>query len=66
MSYDSFCAIHEDLLEWLLEAEDRLAAMEPLANELEAVKNQFEVNNDYMSELDKYQSTVGEVRLLQT
>jgi hypothetical protein len=61
LDYDSFCQLHEDVLEWLLEADDRLRSMQSVSNELLEVKAQFDVNSEYMSELDTHQKAVGEV-----
>ncbi len=64
LDYDTFCQLHEDVLEWLLEAEDKLSTMQSLSDELDVVKAQFSKNEDYMSELDAHQHcAVGEVRL---
>ena len=61
LDYETFCQLHEDVLEWLLESEDKLNSMESLSDNLEIVRNQFEVNSEYMSELDAHQKAVGEV-----
>lgn len=39
-NYDSFCAMYEDVFEWILDAVDQLKAMDDLANDLETIKIQ--------------------------
>lgn len=52
----------EEVLTWLLEAEDHLVAVNSLGQkQLETVKTRFYNHEDFMLELKTYQSTVGEV-----
>ena len=61
LHYDTFCHLHEDVLEWLLEAEDKLNAMAKVSSNLSLAKKQFDDNSEYMAELDTHQRVVGEV-----
>ena len=55
----------EEVLSWLLEAEDHLVAVNSLGQKhLETVKTRFYNHEDFMLELKTHQSTVGEVSLL--
>ena len=55
----------EEVLTWLLEAEDHLVAVNSLGQkQLETVKMRFYNHEDFMLELKTYQSTVGEVSSL--
>ena len=58
---DKYCSSHEDVLEWLLEAEDRLHAMQKVSEGLDEIKVQFQVNSEYMAYLDTNQEAVGKV-----
>ena len=52
----------EEVLTWLLEAEDHLVAVNSLGQKhLETVKTRFYNHEDFMLELKTHQSTVGEV-----
>ena len=59
---EQYCSSHEDVLEWLLEAEDRLNSMEKVSDRLDEIKIQFQINSDYMQYLDTNQEAVGKVR----
>lgn len=61
LDYNSFCHLHEDVLEWLLEAEDKLKSMPAVSDNLMEAKRQFDDNAEYMAELDTHQKVVGEV-----
>lgn len=61
MDYDAYCHLHEDVLEWLLEAEDKLKSMPTVSSHLKVAKRQFDDNSEYMAELDTHQRVVGEV-----
>ena len=55
----------EEVLSWLLEAEDHLVAVNSLGQKhLETVKTRFYDHEDFMLELKTHQSTVGEVSCL--
>ncbi|KAG7153745.1 Utrophin-like [Homarus americanus] len=51
----------EEVLTWLLGAEDRLAAMPPIADTTEAVKDQFHDLEELMLELTSKQGGIGDV-----
>nr|XP_053632349.1 utrophin-like [Cherax quadricarinatus] len=51
----------EEVLTWLLGAEDRLAAMPPIAETTEAVKEQFHDLEELMLELTSKQGGIGDV-----
>ena len=61
LDYDTFCRLHEDVLEWLLESEDKLKSMQAVSDNLKEAKRQFDDNAEYMAELDTHQTVVGEV-----
>ena len=61
LDYNTFCQLHEDVLEWLIDAEDQLQAMESVSDNLDHIRCQFEDNSSYMAELDAHQKAVGEV-----
>ena len=57
-----YCASHEDVLEWLLEAEDHLDCDNSLGLKLlDVVKARFYNHEDFMKELKTHQGAVGEV-----
>lgn len=54
----------EEVLSWLLGAEDHLVAINSLGQKnLETVKTRFYNHEDFMLELKTHQSTVGEVSM---
>ena len=54
----------EEVLSWLLEAEDHLLSLHSLGQKhLETVKAKFYNHEDFMLELKSHQSAVGEVSL---
>ena len=61
LDYNTYCQLHEDVLEWLLEAEDKLKSMANVSDDLSLAKKQFDDNSGYMAELDTHQRVVGEV-----
>ena len=54
LDYDTFCQLHEDVLEWLLESEDKLKSMDSVSDNLDVARNQFEDNSEYMTELGMF------------
>ena len=53
----------EEVLSWLLEAEDHLMSLNSLGQKhLETVKSRFYNHEDFMLELKSHQNAVGEVR----
>ena len=61
MSYNTFCNIHEDVLEWLLDVEDKLKVMNSVGSELSVVKEQYHSNRSFLIEVESQDCSVGEV-----
>jgi hypothetical protein len=62
-SLAQYCSSHEEVLEWLLDVEDRLSSMPPVSDRLDEIKIQFQVHSDYMQYLDSNQEEIGKVNL---
>ncbi len=63
LTYDLFCAIHEDVLEWLLDVEDKLDAFPAVERtELSRARGQYQSNRAFLFEVEAQDSSVGEVR----
>uniref|UniRef100_A0A4W6ERW4 Dystrophin n=1 Tax=Lates calcarifer TaxID=8187 RepID=A0A4W6ERW4_LATCA len=60
-SLESYQAALEEVLTWLLSAEDGLQAQPPISNHVEEVKEQFHTHEGYMVELTTHQGSVGRV-----
>ncbi|KAM9836007.1 dystrophin-like [Aulostomus maculatus] len=60
-SLESYQAALEEVLTWLLSAEDGLQGQPPISNNVEEVKEQFHTHEGYMVELTTHQSSVGRV-----
>ena len=60
-AFEQYCASHEDVLEWLLEAEDKLKSWGDVPESLDEVKSQFQTNIVYMAYLKTNQEAVGKV-----
>uniref|UniRef100_A0A3P8UV04 Calponin-homology (CH) domain-containing protein n=1 Tax=Cynoglossus semilaevis TaxID=244447 RepID=A0A3P8UV04_CYNSE len=58
---DSYQTTLEEVLTWLLEAEDTLIIQEDVSTDVEEVKEQFHTHEKYMMELTAHQSSVGNV-----
>ena len=58
-----YCSSHEEVLEWLLDVEDRLKTMGKVSENLDQIKIQFQVHGDYMQYLDSNQEEIGKVNL---
>ena len=62
VSLASWTNVLEEVLSWLLEAEDHLLSLNSLGQkQLETVKSRFYNHEDFMLELKSHQSAVGEV-----
>ena len=62
-SLAKYCSSHEEVLEWLLDVEDRLNSMPSVSDKLDEIKIQFQVHSDYMQYLDSNQEEIGKVNL---
>uniref|UniRef100_A0A672IT38 Calponin-homology (CH) domain-containing protein n=1 Tax=Salarias fasciatus TaxID=181472 RepID=A0A672IT38_SALFA len=60
-SLESYQAALEEVLTWLLSAEDGLQAQPPISSNVEEVKEQFHTHEGYMVELTTHQGSVGRV-----
>ncbi|XP_030603146.1 dystrophin isoform X3 [Archocentrus centrarchus] len=60
-SLESYQAALEEVLTWLLSAEDGLQGQAPISSHVEEVKDQFHTHEGYMVELTTHQSSVGRV-----
>ncbi|KAJ8009626.1 hypothetical protein DPEC_G00090860 [Dallia pectoralis] len=58
---DSYQTTLEEVLTWLLSAEDSLQMQEEVSDDVEEVKEQFHTHEDFMMELTAHQSSVGNV-----
>ena len=58
-----YCSSHEEVLEWLLDVEDRLKTMGKVSENLDQIKIQFQVHGDYMQYLDSNQEEIGKVNV---
>ncbi|XP_004086056.1 dystrophin isoform X2 [Oryzias latipes] len=60
-SLESYQASLEEVLTWLLSAEDGLQGQPPISTQVEEVKEQFHMHEGYMVELTTHQGSVGRV-----
>ncbi|XP_047432918.1 dystrophin isoform X3 [Mugil cephalus] len=60
-SLESYQAALEEVLTWLLSAEDGLHSQPPISSHVEEVKEQFHTHEGYMVELTTHQGSVGRV-----
>uniref|UniRef100_A0A673GMI6 Dystrophin-like n=1 Tax=Sinocyclocheilus rhinocerous TaxID=307959 RepID=A0A673GMI6_9TELE len=58
---ESYQSALEEVLTWLLSAEDDLQAQPPISSFVEEVKEQFHTHEGYMVELTSHQGSVGRV-----
>uniref|UniRef100_A0A8C4GNV1 Utrophin n=1 Tax=Dicentrarchus labrax TaxID=13489 RepID=A0A8C4GNV1_DICLA len=58
---DSYQTTLEEVLTWLLSAEDALQIQDEVSNDVEEVKEQFHTHEAFMMELTAHQSSVGNV-----
>ncbi|XP_025903094.1 dystrophin-like [Nothoprocta perdicaria] len=61
MDLDSYQTALEEVLTWLLSAEDALQAQGDISNDVEVVKEQFHTHEGFMMELTAHQGRVGHV-----
>ncbi|XP_058266375.1 utrophin isoform X2 [Hemibagrus wyckioides] len=61
MDLDSYQVTLEEVLTWLLSAEDALQIQEEVSDDVEEVKDQFHTHEEFMMELTAHQSSVGNV-----
>ncbi|XP_072021772.1 utrophin-like [Amphiura filiformis] len=56
---ESYQGNMENVLTWLLEAEGHLENQEPISGNVDEVKEQFHIHEDFMMELTAHQNSVG-------
>uniref|UniRef100_A0A8C4LU85 Calponin-homology (CH) domain-containing protein n=1 Tax=Equus asinus asinus TaxID=83772 RepID=A0A8C4LU85_EQUAS len=61
MDLDSYQIALEEVLTWLLSAEDTFQEQEDISDDVEEVKDQFATHEAFMMELTAHQSSVGSV-----
>ncbi|NWU78824.1 UTRO protein, partial [Onychorhynchus coronatus] len=61
MDLDSYQVALEEVLTWLLSAEDAFREQEEISGDVEQVKEQFSTHESFMMELTAHQSSVGNV-----
>ncbi|XP_076840282.1 LOW QUALITY PROTEIN: utrophin [Brachyhypopomus gauderio] len=61
MDLDSYQVTLEEVLTWLLSAEDTLHLQGDVSDDVEEVKDQFHAHEEFMMELTAHQSSVGNV-----
>ncbi|KAM7135653.1 utrophin isoform 2-T2 [Molossus nigricans] len=61
MDLDSYQTALEDVLTWLLSAEDTFQEQDDISDDVEEVKEQFATHEAFMMELTAHQSSVGSV-----
>ncbi|XP_037986562.1 utrophin isoform X4 [Motacilla alba alba] len=61
MDLDSYQVALEEVLTWLLSAEDAFREQEEISGDVEEVKEQFSTHESFMMELTAHQSSVGNV-----
>ncbi|XP_073918838.1 dystrophin isoform X9 [Castor canadensis] len=61
VNLDSYQTALEEVLSWLLSAEDILQAQGEISNDVEEVKEQFHTHEGYMMDLTSHQGQVGNV-----
>ncbi|XP_062455961.1 dystrophin isoform X3 [Rhea pennata] len=61
MDLDNYQTALEEVLTWLLSAEDALQAQGDISNDVEVVKEQFHTHEGFMMELTAHQGRVGNV-----
>uniref|UniRef100_A0A8D2JK05 Utrophin n=1 Tax=Varanus komodoensis TaxID=61221 RepID=A0A8D2JK05_VARKO len=61
MDLESYQVALEEVLTWLLSAEDTFQEQEEISNDVEEVKGQFATHEAFMMELTAHQSSVGNV-----
>ncbi|XP_047663309.1 utrophin-like, partial [Tachysurus fulvidraco] len=61
MDLESYQVTLEEVLTWLLSAEDALQIQDEVSDDVEDVKDQFHTHEEFMMELTAHQSSVGNV-----
>ncbi|XP_072499637.1 utrophin-like isoform X6 [Notamacropus eugenii] len=61
MDLDSYQVALEEVLTWLLSAEDAFQEQDDISDDVEEVKEQFATHEEFMMELTAHQSNVGSV-----
>ncbi|GAB6025091.1 hypothetical protein CHUAL_010524 [Chamberlinius hualienensis] len=61
VNLNSYQVILEEVLAWLLEAEEKLLNMDDVANEVEAVKEQFRIHEEFLLDLTAHQQSISDV-----
>ncbi|KAI5096115.1 utrophin [Silurus meridionalis] len=61
MELESYQVTLEEVLTWLLSAEDTLQSQDDVSDDVEEVKDQFHAHEAFMMELTAHQSSVGNV-----
>ena len=61
MTYETFCSVHEDVLEWLIVFEDKLKAMDPVGSDLAKVRDQFHDIQAFLVEVLEQEGPEAEV-----
>lgn len=61
MDLDSYQIALEEVLTWLLSAEDTFQEQDDISDDVEEVKEQFATHETFMMELTAHQSSVGNV-----
>ncbi|XP_027706465.1 utrophin isoform X3 [Vombatus ursinus] len=61
MDLDSYQVALEEVLTWLLSAEDTFQEQDDISDDVEEVKEQFATHEEFMMELTAHQSSVGSV-----
>ncbi|VCW71931.1 unnamed protein product, partial [Gulo gulo] len=61
VNLDSYQTALEEVLSWLLSAEDTLQAQGEISNDVEEVKEQFHTHEGFMMDLTSHQGRVGNV-----
>ncbi|KAM7044971.1 dystrophin isoform 3-T3 [Molossus nigricans] len=61
VNLDSYQTALEEVLSWLLSAEDTLQAQGEVSNDVEEVKEQFHTHEGYMMDLTSHQGRVGNI-----
>ncbi|XP_060750696.1 utrophin-like isoform X3 [Tachysurus vachellii] len=61
MDLESYQVTLEEVLTWLLSAEDALQIQDEVSDDVEEVKDQFHTHEEFMMELTAHQSSVGNV-----
>ena len=65
LSYKQFCNIHEEVLEWLLDVEDKMASMPKIGRDqdhkLGNIRDLYAENRAFLDEVEEQDAVIGEV-----